>query len=76
MLVLPGPGHSQLSPPVPEMQVFYFALVQSSSQKSDTFLWLGCLVAWRGPFWGLLCGRAGLGDRPHGPATLPSPPVP
>lgn len=76
MLVLPGHGHSQLSPPVPEMQVFHFALVQSSSQKSDTFLWLGCLVAWRGPFWGLLCGRAGLGDRPHGPATLPSPPVP
>lgn len=28
------------------------------------------------PFWGLLCGRAGLGDRPQGPAALPSPPVP
>ena len=44
-LVLPGHGRPQLFPPVPKTRVFHFALVQSSSQKPGTFLWLGCLVA-------------------------------
>lgn len=75
-LVLPGHGRSQLFPPAPETRVSRFALVQSSSQKPGTFLWLGCLVARGDPSVGLHCGRAGLGDRPHGPAALPSPPIP
>ena len=60
-LVLPGHGHSQLSPPVPEMRVFRFALVQSSSQKSDTFIWLGCLIAWGYPSGGFSVEGQGWG---------------
>lgn len=38
-----------------------FTLVQSSSQKSDTFIWLGCLIAWGYPSGGFSVEGQGWG---------------